>query len=108
MVYRKKGRFVLDKDHLQSIVDDILRQPRNSDVTIDIEKSPCNQSKSLYVKIFIGEYSTVLRISDHKCKGQVRAIIVCESTGNANIYYKIDGAIRDLRYKKLQGVIGAL
>ena len=108
MVYRKKGRFVLDQDHLQSIVDDILKRPCNSDVTIDIVKSPCEQSKSLYLKIFIGEYSTVLRVSDHKCKGYVRAIIVCESTGIANVYGKIDGAIRDLRFKKLQGVIGAL
>lgn len=108
MVYRKKGQFVLDKDHLQSIVDDILKRPSNSDVTIDIVKSPCNQSKSLYLKIFIGEYSTVLRISDHECKGYVRQMIVGESTGNDNVYGKIDGAIRDLRFKKLQGVLGAL
>lgn len=108
MVYRKKGQFVLDIEHLQSIVDDILKLRSNSDVIIKIEKSPCKQSKSLYVKIFIDEYSTILRVSDHKCKGWVRAIIVSESTGIANVYGKIDGAIRDLRYKKLQGVIGAL
>lgn len=108
MICRKKGRFVLDIDHLQSIVDDILRRPQNSDVIIKVEKSPKKYSKSLYVKIFIDEYSTVLRISDHKCKGQVRVIIVSESTGNDNIYGKIEGAIRDLRYKKLQGVLGTL
>ena len=108
MIYRKKGRFVLNMEHLQSIVDDILRRPSNNDVIINIEKSPCKQSKSLYVKIHIDEYSTCLRISDHKCKGQVRAIIVSESTGNDNLYGKIEGAIRDLRYKKLQGVLGAL
>ncbi len=108
MIYRKKGRFVLDKDHLQGIVDDILKRRSNKDVIIKIEKSPKKYSKSLYVKIFIDEYSTCLRVSDHKCKGQVRCIIVGESTGIANVYGKIDGAIKDLRYKKLQGVLGAL
>lgn len=108
MVYRKKGQFVLDIEHLQRIVDDVLRQPSNSDVKIEIHKSPNKKSKSLYIKIFIGEYSTVLRVSDHKCKGQVRAIIVSESTGNDNLYGKIEGAIKDLRYKKLQGVLGTL
>ena len=108
MIYRKKGQFILDIDHLQAIVDDVLKRPCNKDVIIKIVKSPCKNSKSLYVKIFIDEYSTVLRISDHKCKGQVRATIVGESTGIANVYGKIDGAIRDLKYKKLLGVIGAL
>ena len=106
MVYRKKGRFVLDMEHLQSIVDDILRRPSNNDVIINIEKSPHKYSKSLYVKIHIDEYSTCLRISDHKCKGQVRAIIVCESTGNDNLYHKIESAIKDLRYKKLCSLLG--
>lgn len=108
MVYRKKGKFVLDIDHLQSIVDDILRRPSNNDVIIKVDKSPKKHSKSLYVKIYLDEYTTCLSISDHECKGQVRVIIVCESTGNANIYYKIESAIRDLRYKKLQGILGAL
>lgn len=108
MVYRKKGQFVLDIDHLQSIVDDILKRPRNSDITIVIDKSPCVGSKSLYVKLYLDEYTTCLRISDHKCKGQIRNIIVTKNTGNANIYYKIESAIRDLRYKRILGVIGAL
>ena len=108
MVYRKKGRFVLDIEHLQEIVDDILKRPKHSDVTIVIDKSPCKGSKSLYLKIFIDDYTTCLRISDHTCKGQIRNIIVTENTGNANIYYKIESAIRDLRYKRSLGVIGAL
>ena len=105
MVYRNKGKFVLEKQCLQSIVNDILELPNNEDVKIVIEESPHKYSKSLYVKFYIGDYSTVLRISDHDCKTEVRQVIVTESTGIANIYYKIDRAIKDLRFKRLLGLL---
>ena len=103
MVYKNKGKFVLDKAHLQQAVDEVLK--RNGDVSIAIKESPVKKSKSLYLYIYLDEQTTCLRVSDHKCKGTVRQIIVCESTGAANVCYKIERAIRELRYKKLQSVI---
>lgn len=103
MVYKNKGKFVLDKEHLQSAVDEVLK--RNKDVGITIKESPVKNSKSLYLYIGLDDCKTCLRVSDHKCKGEVRQIIICESTGAANVCYKIEKAIRELRYKKLQSVI---
>lgn len=110
MVYKNKGKFVLEKQCLQGIVDDILELPNNKDVKVLIEQSPHKYSKSLYAKFYIGDYSTCLRISDHECKSEIRQIIVTESTGIANVYYKIDRAIKDLRFKRLQCLLnkGAL
>lgn len=106
MVYKDKGKFELDFDLLQKIVDKILQQPRNSDVKARIDKSPNSYSKSLYLRLFIGNTTTSLRISDHECKGATRQIIVQESTGIANVCYKIEGAIADLRYKRIQELLG--
>lgn len=103
MVYTNKGKFILDKEHLQQAVDQVLRY--NKDVSITIKESPVKNSKSLYLYIELDDCKTCLRVSDHKCKGGVRQIIVCEDTGAANVCYKIERAIRDLRYKKLQSVI---
>ena len=105
MVYRNKGQFILDIDCLQEIVKYILRLPNNEDVRIEITKSPKKHSKSLYLKIIIDDYSTILRISDHDCKGEVRQIIVRESTGIANVCYKIESAIKDLRIKKVRSLL---
>ena len=105
MVYKNKGRFTLEVESLQKIVDNILKLPRNKDVRIEIVKSPKSYSKSLYLKLHIEEYSTILRISDHECKGEVRQMIVTESTGIANVCYKIESAINDLRFKRLYGLI---
>lgn len=105
MVYRNKGKFVLDVEHLQAIVNDILKQKNNKDVAIQVKESPVKKSKSLYLYISIDGCAICLRLSDHKCKGEVRQIIVGESTGAANVYYKIQRAIRELRYKKLQSVL---
>lgn len=105
MVYRNKGKFKLKKQCLQNIIDDILKLPSNKDIEIIVEGSPNKYSKSLYVKFHIGDYSTMLRISDHECKTEVRQIIVTESTGIANIYYKIERTIKDLRFKRLQGLL---
>lgn len=103
MVYKNKGAFVLDKEHLQRAVDEVLK--RNADVSINIVESPVKNSKSLYLYIYLDDCTTCLRVSDHKCRGQVRQIIICGSTGAANVCYKIERAIRELRYKKLQSVI---
>lgn len=103
MVYKNKGKFVLDKEHLQRAVDEVLK--RNVDVSITIKESPVKNSKSLYLYIDLDGCTTCLRVSDHDCRGQVRQIIVCEDTGAANVCYKIERAIRELRYKKLQSVI---
>lgn len=103
MVYKNKGRFVLDKGHLQQAVDEVLK--RNKDVSITIKESPVKKSKSLYLYIYLDDQTTCLRVSDHTCKGEVRQIIVCETTGAANVCYKIERAIRELRFKKLQSVI---
>ena len=108
MVYRKKGQFILDIDHLQSIVDDALKKSSNRDVKIKIFKSPQKNSKSLYLDISIEDLSVGVRISDHRCKGSVRGIIVDEGTGNTHIYYAIERAIKDLRYKRLQRALGAI
>lgn len=105
MVYRNKGKFELKESILKDIVDDILKQPNNQDVVIRVEKSPNKKSNSLYVKLFIGDYSTALRISDHNCKGAIRNVFVSESTGIANIYYKIEKTIKDLRLKRLYGLL---
>lgn len=103
MVYKNKGKFILDKEHLQKAVDEVLKH--NADVSITIKESPVKKSKSLYLYISIDDCAICLRVSDHKCKGEVRQIIVCEDTGAANVCYKIERAIRELRYKKLRSVI---
>lgn len=105
MVYRNKGQFILNIDCLQEIVKYILRLPSNQDVNIKVEPSPRKHSKSLYLKIIIGDYSTILRISDHDCKGEVRQMIVKESTGIANVCYKIESAIKDLRFKRIRSLL---
>lgn len=106
MIYKTRGRFILDINCLQGIVDDILKQPNNKDVKISIRKSDNKNSKSLYLFLFIDDITTCLRISDHRCKGEVRQMIVCESTGKANVCYKIESAIKDLRWKKLYKALG--
>lgn len=103
MVYKNKGKFILNKEHLQEAVNEVLKY--NEDVSIAIEESPVKNSKSLYLYIVLDDCKTCLRVSDHKCKGEVRQIIVCEDTGAANVCYKIERAIRELRYKKLQSLI---
>ena len=105
MVYRNKGKFELKESVVKGIVEDILKQPKNEGVVITVDKSPNTNSKSLYVRFYIDEYTTALRISDHRCKGFIRSVIVKESTGIANIYYKIDAAINDLRYKRLNELL---
>ena len=105
MVYRNKGHFTLDVECLQKVVDYILKQPQNKDIRIDIEKSPNEYSKSLYLRFYIGDDTTALRISDHECKGDIRQIIVGESTGIANVCYKIESAIHALRFKRLRGLL---
>lgn len=106
MVYKQKGQFELDINCLQRIVDDILKQPCNKDVEITVRKSPNKNSKSLYLYFVVDGETTCLRISDHNCKGEVRQMIVCESTGKANVYYKIESAIKALRWKKLYRALG--
>lgn len=106
MVYKHKGQFKLDIRILQKIVGDILRQPRNKDIKIDLKKSDNANSKSLYLFFYYGDVTTCLRISDHDCKGQVRQLLVSESTGKANVYYKIDKVIKELRFKQLFKTIG--
>lgn len=106
MVYRNKGKFILDKQHLQEIVDDMLNRRAYKDVSITINESPRKNSKSLYLYISIDDCQTCLRISDHRSNSDgVRQMIVCGSTGAANVYYKIERAIKDLRYKKLQSTL---
>ena len=105
MVYRNKGRFTLDVECLQEIVDNILKLPSNKDVRIEIVKSPNKYSKSLYLRFYIDEFTTSLRISDHDCRGAVRQMIVTESTGVANVCYKIESTINDLRVKRVCGLI---
>ena len=105
MVYRNKGHFTLDVECLQKVVDYILKRPQNKDIRIEIEKSPNEYSKSLYLRFYIGDDTTALRISDHECKGDIRQIIVGESTGIANVCYKIESAINALRFKRLRGLL---
>ena len=90
MEYKQKGKFELNISDLQRIVDDILKQPRNKGVEIIVKNSDNQNSKSLYLFIHIEDVTTCLRISDHKCRGEVRQMIVGESTGKANVYYKIE------------------
>lgn len=103
MVYKNKGKFILDKEHLQQAVDEVLKH--NGDVSVTIEESPVKNSKSLYLHISIDDCEVSLRVSDHKSKREARQIIVGKDTGAANVCYKIERAIRELRYKKLQSVI---
>lgn len=105
MVFKQKGKFTLDEQCLRKIVDNFKKQPQNQDVVIDIKKSHNAKSKSLYIRFYIDGYTTLLRISDHKCKGYVRNMIVSDSTGIANIYYKINSAIKDLRIKRVYGLL---
>ena len=102
MVYKKKGQFQLNICNLQRIVDDILRQPNNRDVNIKVKQSGFENSKSLYLYISIGSTGVCMRISDHKRNGESRQIIVGDSTGNANVYYKIESAIKSLRRRRLE------
>ena len=106
MRYKQKGKFELNINALQKIVDEILREGRNKDVKIAIKPSDSANSKSLYLFFSIGEETTALRISDHRCNGQIRQMIVCGSTGRANVYYKIEKAINELRVKKLCRTMG--
>ena len=103
MVYKDKGKFELDAAMLQEIVDKVLKQPKNKDVVAHIEKSP--YSKSLYLRLSIGSETTSLRISDHKSFVPTRQIIVQASTGKANICYKIESAINNLRYKRIEHLL---
>lgn len=105
MVFKQKGKFELTIDCLQQIVDNVLKQQGNEDVEITIDPSPYNFSKSLYLRFYIGDYTTSLRISDHECKGDIRQMIVTETTGVANVYYKINSTIKDLRLKQVYGLI---
>ena len=105
MVYRKKGQFELSESSLMEVLESILKQPQNQDVEVRIDRSPNIYSKSLYVRFFIGDYTTTLRVSDHECKGEVRQMIITDSTGIANVYYKIDKTIKDLRLKRLHGLM---
>ena len=105
MVYKNKGRFTLDVECLQGIVDNILKLPRNKDVHIEIVKSPNDYSKSLYLRFYIDDFTTALRISDHECRGDIRQMIVTKSTGIANVCYKIESTINDLRYKRVCGLL---
>ncbi len=105
MIYRNKGRFILEIECLQEIVNNMLKLPENNDIKIEIIKSINKNSKSRYLKFHIGEDTNLLRISDHYCKGEVRQIIVKESTGIANVCYKIDCAIKNLRYKRLNRLL---
>ena len=106
MVYKVKGKFVLDIHNVQRIVDDILKQPKNKDVEITVKKSDNENSKSVYLFLYIEGATTCLRISDHKCRGEVRQLLVCGSTGKSNVYYKIERVIDDLRYKSLCRALG--
>ena len=105
MVYKIKGQFILNEDCLRSIIDRILKRPDNENVIVEIDHSPYKSSKSLYVRFYIGDCTTSLRISDHKCKGYTRQIIVGETTGIANVCYKIECAINDLKKKRLYGLL---
>lgn len=106
MVYKHKGQFKLDIRSLRKIVNDILRQERHKDVQIDLKKSDNANSKSLYLFFYVGDFTTCLRISDHHCKGKVRQLLVSESTGKANVYYKIDKVIKELRIKQFYKTLG--
>lgn len=106
MIYKVKGKFVLDIYNVQRIVDDILKQPKNKDVKITVKKSDNENSKSVYLFLYIEGVTTCLRISDHKCRGEVRQMLVCGSTGKANVYYKIERVIDHLRYKRLLRALG--
>ena len=105
MVYKQKGKFELKESVLQNIIDDILKQPKNQGVVAHIQKSNNKNSKSLYVMFYMGDCTTALRISDHYCKGHIRNVVVGESTGVSNIYYKIDSAIKDLKFKRLNDLL---
>ena len=105
MVHRNKGKFELEEGCLQNIICTILKQKNNKEVGFYIEKSPNYYSKSLYVRFYIGDTITSLRVSDHECSGTIRQLIVKESTGIANVYYKIDRIIRDLKHKRLQDLL---
>ena len=108
MIYRSKGRFVLDMEHLQSIVDDVLKRRSNKDVKISIKKSPNINSNSLYVDIAVEDCAVGVRISDHRCKGAVRGFIVDDCTGKDRVYWEIMRAIKELRYKRLQRALGEI
>ena len=105
MKHKLKGQFKLNLADLQEVMRTVLKEPEHKDVKMHAYKSPCEFSKSLYIKISIGEFSSILRLSDHECKRSVRQILVQESTGKANVCYKLDKAIKDLRKKRLLGLI---
>ena len=60
MIYKNKGKFILDKPHLQKAVDEVLK--RNEDVRITIKKSPVKNSNSLYLYIYLDSQTTCLSI----------------------------------------------
>lgn len=101
MMYGRKGHFEFSEAALKKVLCDVLSRPENADVRAKIEHSPFGFSKSLYIRFSIGDITTSLRVSDHKCKRQ-RQFIVQDSTGVEQVYNVIERTIIDLKYKRLQ------
>lgn len=100
MKHAQKGKFILDFQNLQKIVGEVLRQPKNQDVKIEIKQSP--KSKSLYLYVSADGEEICLRVSDHRNKGNLREILVGETTGKSHIHAKIEKTIREVRWRKFR------
>ena len=101
-IYKIKGVFNLTILDLKEVVSEVAK--KNPGVYIEIEKTPVKNSNSLYVRIYKGESTTSLRISDHECRGSTRQIIINSMTSKSNICYKIQSAINDLHFKYIQEI----
>ena len=94
-----KGQYHLTLEDTQVVVNEVKKI--YNDFEFEIERSP-NKSNSFYIYIRNKYTSTVLRLSDHLTKkDSYNTMLVVSSTAKANVCYKIENAIRHLKYKTL-------
>lgn len=97
-----KDKFILNYENLTKLCDDILiKFPK---VKLKIEKSPNKMSNSFYLRFYLCNVSTSLRISDHNTRltdigGGIRNIVVDKTTTDGMIMNKIYEAIYALQRK---------
>ena len=102
--YTIKGRFELNERCLTNVVREVEKQ--NKDIKFKIKHSPIEYSNTLYLETWLGNHSTILRISDHQTKGDnFNALIIDENTTMSNVCYKIQQSIKKLRYKHTMQLI---
>lgn len=97
-----KDKFILNYENLSKLCDKVLvKFPR---VKIKIEKSPNKMSNSFYLRFYVSNVSTSLRISDHNTQltsigGGIRNLVVDKYTSNGTVVGRLCETIYSLNKK---------